>query len=363
MPSLNSLEYDTLTPALLIDRDRVQANISQMQAVCDAHKVELWPHIKTHKMPVIARMQLEAGARGLTCAKIGEAEVMLSSGVRRIFIAHSIVDPRNARRLRALSESLDQLIVACTSEPHAGALETVLAAEELTLPVMLGLDTGLGREGVRGVDAAVRLAATIAKKPHLRLFGIYSHEGHAYRSPAETPAILASVQQQLCEARRRIDPSLVVWPGCSVTAAQMAAMPGINGVRPGTYVFGDLSLAAQHKVMPWDTLAATILATVVDRPEPGLALIDAGSKTFSGDKTPEGITAMALDRRDIQVVRCNEEHGWTRGADVDQLRVGDRLQFLPAHICPAVNLADEALVISGGKIVDVWKVAARGKTQ
>lgn len=356
-------EFETLTPALLIDRDRLRANIQRMQDVCDAHSVELWPHIKTHKMPAVARMQLAAGARGLVCSKIGEAEAMLPSGVRRIFIAHSIADPRNASRLCALREALDELILACTSEPHAEALETVLASAGLTLPVMLALDTGLGREGARGPEAAARLARIIAGKPHMRLRGIYSHEGHAYANSADAQAVLERCHAMLIDARGLIDPSLAIWPGCSVTAAQMAAMPGVNGVRPGAYVFGDLSLAANHKVMAWDDIAATILATVVDLPEPGLALLDAGSKTFSGDKTAAGISALALDRREIQVYKCSEEHGWTRGAGVAHLRIGDRLPFVPAHICPVINLADEALVTSQGRIVDAWKIAGRGKTQ
>jgi D-serine deaminase-like pyridoxal phosphate-dependent protein len=139
---------------LLLDAGRLERNIARMQAVCDAHGVHLWPHLKTHKMVEVARMQLDAGARGLCCAKIGEGEAMLPSGVRDLFIAYPLVDPLHGPRLRALAEKLDTLLVACTSPAQAEALERVLAAVDLHLPVLMAVDTGLGREGVRGADAA-----------------------------------------------------------------------------------------------------------------------------------------------------------------------------------------------------------------
>jgi D-serine deaminase-like pyridoxal phosphate-dependent protein len=352
------------TPTLLLDKDRLARNIERMQAVCDAHGVELWPHIKTHKMVEVARMQLAAGAKGLTCAKIGEAEAMLPSGVRSIFLAHSLVDPLQGPRLRALADQLDELIVACTSEGQAAALEDVLAAVDLSLPVMMAVDTGLGREGARGPEGAVRLADCIRRLPHLRLRGIYSHEGHAYGAASgASDACLGDVYDGLMTLRGRIDPSLSVWPGCSVTAARMATRPGVNGVRPGTYVFGDLGLTVRQQVMDWDDIAVTVLATVIDRPQPGLALLDAGSKTFSGDKTPEGKSGSLYDRRDIHVTRCSEEHGWTTGGQVDELRIGERVRAVPAHICPVINLADDVTVIREGKVVDTWRVAARGKVR
>jgi D-serine deaminase-like pyridoxal phosphate-dependent protein len=352
-----------LTPSMLIDRERVLRNIRRMQETCDRHGVELWPHVKTHKMVEVARMQLEAGARCLVCAKIGEAEAMLASGARRMFIAHSIVDPLNAPRLRALASRLDRLILAVTSLPQARALEQVLERAEIACDVMLAVDTGLGREGVRGIDGAEEAARYIRASGRMRLRGVYSHEGHAYGAVGETDSVARHVHEVLTAARERLGGNLPILPGCSVTAAMIAAMPGVTAVRPGTYVFGDLSLAAKHRVMEWDDLAATVLTTVVDRPDAQLALIDAGSKTLSGDKSAAGISGSVLDGRDIHVTRCSEEHGWATGADVGQLRIGDRVRLVPAHICPAINLADTVIVVSGGEVVDRWRVAARGKVQ
>lgn len=356
--------FDTLpTPTLLLDRDRVANNIKRMQQVCDAHGVHLWPHIKTHKTVEIARMQLDAGARGLVCAKIGEAEALLPSGVRRVFLAHSFVDPLQADRLRALADALDELIVAATSVPQALALEQVLARVDLHLPVLMAVDTGLGREGARGAKEASALADGVRQQPHLTLRGMYTHEGHAYRSPPDQIKCAASsVHEQLLILRDQIDPELTLWPGCSVTAAAMATLPGITVVRPGTYVLGDLGLARSTQVMGWEDLAVTVLTTVVDRPALDLALVDAGSKTLSSDKNNDR-NASFFDGRDIHLSRLNEEHGYATGDQVDLLRVGERVRVVPAHICPVMNLADEVTVLRNGNVVDTWRIAARGKVR
>ena len=351
---------DLPTPTLLLDRYRLVRNIGRMQAACDAHGVELRPHIKTHKMVEVARLQIAAGARGLTCAKIGEAEAMLPSGARSIFIAYPLVDPLHGPRLRALAGALDELIVACTSEAQAEALENVLALVDLRLPVMMAVDSGLGREGARGEEAARRLTDHIRRLPHLALHGIYTHEGHAYASPSNADEFLADVHARVVALRDDIDPDLPLWPGCSITAERMAALPGVNALRPGAYVFGDLMLAAEATTMDWEDVAVTVLAAVVDRPAPDLALLDAGSKTLSGDKTPRGLSGSLFDRRDVHVTRCSEEHGWATGNDVDGLKIGERVRVVPAHICPVINLADEVTVIRDGAVVDRWRVAARG---
>jgi D-serine deaminase-like pyridoxal phosphate-dependent protein len=171
------------TPSILIDRPRLLANLRRLQSHCDRHGVELRPHIKTHKMVAVAREQLAAGARGLTCAKIGEAEAMLPSGVRSLFIAHSLVDPRQAPRLAALAEQLDDLRVAVTSELHFEALERLAGLVGRRLRVMLAVDTGLGREGARDDAAAERLAGRLAGSSRLELRGLYSHEGFFYGLP------------------------------------------------------------------------------------------------------------------------------------------------------------------------------------
>lgn len=366
------------TPHLLLDRSRLQRNIAAMQSECDKHGVELRPHIKTHKMTRIAALQLRAGAAGLTCAKLGEAEAMLpafqssrewdSPSPRSMFLAHSLVDASQAPRLRALRRSLDELVVACTSQAHLPHLQKVLEAADLILPVMMAVDSGLGREGTRDLDGAMRLARLILEQPNLRLHGIYSHEGHLYGvAPEEIPATIAQVHRALAETKLALQSTLSIelklWPGCSVSAAMMASLPHVDAVRPGAYVFGDLNLAERAQTMNWEQIALTILATVVDRPAPDLALIDAGSKVFSGDKLPCGISARDFNRRDLSVTQVSEEHGFVRGRDVSSLRVGERLRLVPAHVCPVMNLADEAIIVEGDSVADCWPIEARGRVR
>ncbi|MBL9206439.1 MAG: alanine racemase [Opitutaceae bacterium] len=354
------------SPSILVDRPRLLANLRRLQSQCDQHGVELRPHIKTHKMVAVAREQLAAGARGLTCAKIGEAEAMLPSGVRSLFIAHSLVDLRQAPRLAALAEQLDDLRVGVTSELHCEALERLAGAVGRRLSVMLAVDTGLGREGVRDDAAAQRLAARLAKSPRLELRGFYSHEGFFYGvAPAEREAKVSAMLDRLAALRDRIDPALALWPGCSVTAHQVASASAgrVQAVRPGAYPFGDLYLTRVTACMPAEAQAIHILATVVDKPEPGLALIDAGSKTFSPDRTPEGVHGLPADGRDFAVVRLNEEHGYVRGPATDSLEIGERILFAPAHVCPVINLTDTVVAMEGGRPLATWKVEGRGKTQ
>lgn len=334
-----------------------------MQELCAARGTALWPHIKTHKLVPILRRQLDLGAAGATCAKVGEAEAMLPSGVRRIFIAHSLVQKNLAPRLRALSTQLDELILAVTSEAHAAALEELLTAAELALPVLLAVDTGLGREGVRSNEAALATAARIRRSSCMVLAGLYTHEGHAYSSnPAELDALADRVHAIMVERAAAVGGEPPLWPGCSVTATRLAGRAGVKTVRPGSYVFGDLSLVETTKVMPRDRFAATVLATVLDRPEPGLALIDAGSKVLSGDRTAEGIYARDATGARWEVRRVSEEHGFVTGEDADALTIGQRVSLLPAHVCPVMNLASRVRVVENGAIVETWPVDARGRS-
>lgn len=353
------------TPCLLVDLAKTQDNIERMQAVCNAHGVQLRPHVKTHKMVEIARRQLAAGATGLVCSKISEAEALLPSGVRSIFIANSIVDPLKAPRLRRLSQQLDELVLAVTSHEQAEALNTVLSEADLSTDVLLAIDTGLAREGSRSLEDAAKLADIISGFPRMRLKGIYTHEGHAYRcAPSDKEALARDVWERLQQARKTINPELEIWPGCSVTAAIMATLPDVESVRPGAYVFGDLSHCDRTLTMSTDQVSLLVVVTVVDKPTADLALIDAGSKTFSSDRAPDtGLFAIAADGRDLSVSRLSEEHGFVTGEAVANLSVGERIAFIPTHVCPVVNLADEVRVLDNDGSVYTWKVEARGAVQ
>ena len=206
----------------------------------------------------------------------------------------------------------------------------------------------------------------LGRSPHLELRGFYTHEGNFYGlPPAQQRARAIELIDRLAGVRDAIDRALPIWPGCSVSAKLIAENSAgrVQAVRPGAYMFGDLFLSEITGVMPASAVAVQVLATVVDKPEPGLALIDAGSKTFSSDRTGENVHAKAVDGRDLAVVRVNEEHGYVRGTAVDALEIGERVTFMPAHICPVINLTDEVTVIARDQIVATWPVEARGKSR
>ena len=353
---------DIPSAAVLIDADALERNIVAMQTTCERSGVALWPHIKTHKCVEILRMQLRHGAEGITCAKIGEAEAMLASGVRKVFLAHSLVDVKAAPRLRALSEKLERLVLAATSRLHAEHLERVAAATGLRFPVFAALDTGLGREGSRSLAEFDAMIAFLEKSRHLDPVGIYTHEGHFYRcsSVEEVEKNAVEIGGKLKTAAGALPEGSDVAPGCSVSAARLALVEGITMIRPGAYLLGDLNLAYKLPIMAWQDCAATILATVVDRPEKDLAIIDAGSKSFSGDKNANGESGRELNDPDIVVAGVNEEHGYVRGTRADALRIGDRLRFVPNHICPVMNLTDRVWVVRGEDALDSWKIEGRG---
>ena len=351
------------TPALLVDEQRLDANLAAMQRHCTDNGYELRPHIKTHKSVHIAMRQLDVGAAGLTCAKLGEAEAMLPAFAgrpcRELFLAHSIADPGLAPRLEKVDEQLTDFVLAVTSEAHAPVLNEILRRAGFVAPVMMAVDSGLGREGARDSEGAVRLARLVESLSNMELRGLYTHEGHYYmggNSLQEWHSAL--VQTKSAVQAATANEELKLWPGCSVTAARIRGLAGIDALRPGAYVFGDLFLSEITGAMSADCIALQVLTTVVDRPAPGLALLDCGSKTLSGDRTGEGVYARCEWG---EVRRVSEEHGFLTGALVDELSVGQRILLTPAHVCPVVNLADEMLLVRDGEIAETWRVDARGK--
>jgi D-serine deaminase-like pyridoxal phosphate-dependent protein len=351
----------TTTPSLHVDLDRLEKNLRRVQEACDSRGVGLWPHIKTHKSVAIARLQLALGARGLTCAKLSEAEAILPSGVERLFIAHSLVTAEAMARVAALQKRIEQVVIAITSVAHARALAPLVREAGLEVEIAIAIDTGLGREGLRTLDEAAELKTILSKNPHLHPVALYTHEGHAYLVPPEKHQELVDrAHARLVEFRTALGGELALWPGCSVTALLFAQKPYVQAVRPGAYLFGDLYLSEIPRTHRRDEVALVVRARVIDRPSRELALIDAGSKTFSGDKIPEGISGRAADGRQLHVSRVHEEHGFVTGADVDQLSIGDLVDFIPAHVCPVVNLARHLVVAGQNRPVELWEIEASG---
>jgi D-serine deaminase-like pyridoxal phosphate-dependent protein len=356
------------TPVAIIDLDIMERNISDMAAFAGDAGVQLRPHIKTHKVPEITRKQLEAGAVGITCAKLGEAEVMAeAAGAEDIFIANLIVGDGKIRRLLNLAERV-RVSVGVDSVEVGQPISDAATRRGLKLPVLIKIDVGLKRTGVAYGEAAVELAKKIKEMPGLELSGIYTHEGEVYgaRSPEHLHQLAREAGQRIVQTADMIREAGVqidtVSVGATPSARITCTVPGVTETRPGTYVFNDfyqIKLGAARE----QDCALTVLATVISVPDRDRAAIDAGTKSFFSDKSSDfGVYGLVKSMPHIALVRAYEEHGVL---EVDpsegRLKVGDKLEIIPNHVCPAVNLFDELVGVRNDNVTVTWSVSARGK--
>jgi D-serine deaminase-like pyridoxal phosphate-dependent protein len=358
---------DLPTPSVLVDLDIVERNVARMQERTRRAGVTLRPHAKTHKSPEIARMQLAAGANGLTLAKTSEAEVFADLGFDDIFLAYPIVGADKARRLLALADRI-RLAVGVDSVEGARSLGAVFHAAGRRLSVLLKIDCGFRRVGV-APQVAVALALRVAEEPGLALSGVFTHGGQGYagRTPDEVASIgheESRVVTEAAEAMRAAGlPIAVVSLGSTPTAVAAMAGRGVTECRPGTYVYNDGSQVALGSCAPEDC-AMTVLATVVSVPEADRAVVDAGSKTLSSDPLRPVANGLGLIvGRQTRVARASEEHGVLAVAPGETFRVGERVRILPNHTCAVSNLHGALAAVRGGRVEGRITVAARGCVQ
>jgi D-serine deaminase-like pyridoxal phosphate-dependent protein len=358
------------TPYLLVDGPKMERNIQKMAEVARENGVALRPHVKTHKIPGIAREQLEAGASGITVAKLSEAEVMADGGIEDIFIAYPLVTEAKIRQAIRLAERV-RLVVGVDSLEGARRLSGV--AQDQTLEVRLEVDTGLRRTGVP-LDEAVGLAGEIEDIGNLDLTGIYTYRGAVLRGAKtlelekarlEEGQLMVSLAEQMREGGIGVDDVSV---GSTPTAEHVAKLEGVTEIRPGTYVFYD-RMQARLGACSLDECAAVVVCTVVSRPTRDLAVIDGGSKTFATDVAP-GAEPLNLEGYGHVIgypgsvlERLTEEHGMLSVAEDCDLDVGDTLQIIPNHICSTVNLHDEVCLLGEDGVVKETRVEARGKVR
>jgi D-serine deaminase-like pyridoxal phosphate-dependent protein len=355
------------TPALLVDLDRLDANIARMAATMRERGVALRPHAKTHKSLAVARRQLAAGAVGLTVATIGEAEVFADGGVEDLFIAYPLmaVGPKAMRLSRLIARC--RLSVGVDSPQGVDALAG--AFRGTTGPrVLVEIDCGGARSGV-SPDTAGTLARR-AVDAGLDAIGVFTHAGQGYAEPGrrmaaadEEVAGLAAAVESL--RREGIEP-IVISAGSTPTAGLSARDP-VTEERPGTYVFGDRQQAALAGD-PSDaagSVALVVAATVVSHGSRGGFLVDAGAKVLGKDTAPylAGHGAV-LGYPEAVLTRVNDHHGVGEVPPGSaRPAVGEVVFIVPNHVCPVVNLVDDFLIVQGGRVVDRWPVDARGRNR
>lgn len=336
---MDALDLDT--PALYVDLDVLERNIRRMQGECRAWGVALRPHVKTHKVPEIARMQLAAGAVGITVAKVGEAEVLPGDDV---LIAYPLTPPK-AARARELVRRGRRVSVAVDS------VEAAEAAGEL--PALVEVDVGVGRCGVQTPEELVRVARACRRFEGLFYWPSWLDEAGFARARGTIEACLEALRRVGLEAR-------VVSGGSTPGASRTRLVPPTTEIRPGTYVFYDANSIVAGCAAVADC-ALRVLVTVVSTSVPGQCVIDGGSKTFSSDPTKDrGTFGLFPDRPGWTMGKMNEEHGYVR-VEGPAPRVGEKVWVIPSHVCATVNLHDEMWYGRGGRVEGKWAVAARGR--
>ncbi|HUO48393.1 MAG TPA: alanine racemase [Acidimicrobiales bacterium] len=371
------LPRDLDTPALVVDLDRLEANVASMAAHAAACHVELRPHAKTHKSIEIARRQLDAGAVGLTVATVGEAEVFSAVGVDDLFIAYPLVaaGPK-AQRLRVLRDRA-RVRVGVASPAGAARLADALGPRS-GLEVLLELDAGHHRTGV-GIEEAPALARAGADAG-LEVVGVFTHPGHAYAGPGAVAGAASDEARTLAEAAIRLTAAgfepLVLSGGSTPTTRALApgtpapSAPGtwVHEQRPGSYVFNDRVQCALGAAGP-EEVALVVASTVVASGPGGRFVCDAGSKALGAERLDyvTGFAAVAAEQGRAGpaepaavLTRLSEHHGMA-GTVGNPPVVGEVVALVPNHVCPVVDHFDHFVVVRAGQVVDHWPVDARGR--
>ena len=348
-----SREYGT--PAIVVDMDRVERNIARIQTACDAAGLANRPHIKTHKSPFLAKLQVAAGAKGITCQKIGEAEVMVEGGLDDILISYNLLGEEKMNRLGALAERA-RITVAADNAVVVADLPKAAARSGRPLAVVVECDTGRKRAGVETPAEAIALARQIAASPQLEFAGLLMY-------PTETgwPEAQAFFDEASAGLRATGLAHAIVSTGGTPNLKNLGKLRGATEHRPGTYIYNDrMQIAAG--VATLDDCALHVYATVVSRAGPERGIIDAGSKTLTTDTGGLEGRGLILEHPEAKIEKFAEEHGFldlsrsnTRPA------IGDIVRIVPNHVCVVVNMVDEIVMVRGDEIVGTLPVAARGR--
>lgn len=364
---------DVPTPSLVVDLDIVERNIATWQEVANRNGKKFRPHIKTHKIPEIALMQEAAGAVGIAAAKPSELEVFVDAGCRNVVLAYPTVGQDKWARLARMAHSAT-VTVNVDSEAEARGLSAAATHEDVALRAQIEIDSGLNRCGFapEAYDEIVAFARLLVSLPGIELEGVTTHRGKfserlAQMTNEEAGHEEGQILVDLADKLRADGIEIAeVTAGGTITGRGVAEVPGVTEVRAGTCIFNDAMQVEFGAAAPED-IAIFVLATVVSTRRPGWATIDAGSKTFSGDRAVVGASvgrpgAVAPGLGiDADVMRITEEHGMLELGEGVRVEPGQKLRFTPFHACTAVNLSDELVGVRDGVVEKVWPVLARGK--
>ena len=351
MTALSQLD----TPAVTILLDRMQANIDRVQHHLESHGLANRPHIKTHKVPAIAKLQVEAGAVGITCQKLGEVEAFVDAGVcDDILLTFNILGDAKTERLMALIKRLRRLAVVLDNEVVARGLSRAAVRHGADVRFLVECDTGYGRNGVQTPEAALELARLAMDMPAMQFEGLMTFPN---KMP-DTAKFFARALELFKGAGIGVP---VVSGGGTPALASVAEFPMMTEHRAGTYVYNDVMMVTAGAAT-WDDCAMRVRATVVSRPTPERAILDAGSKVLTSDQYYVKNHGRILEYPDAVIPSLSEEHAIV---DLSRCRerpsVGDVVNVIPNHCCVVSNMVDQVYGVRGEQVEVVWPVAARGR--
>ena len=344
--------YDLETPAILINLDRMERNIQRMQTHCDTLGIKFRSHIKTHKIPEIARLQLKAGAVGIACQKLTEAQIFIDAGFDNIQIPYNIVGTQKLNRLVSIAQSTHITVSADHSIVIKGLAEAAEAAD-VTLNVMVEIATNIHRTGAP-IENIANLAKQIEQSKYLKFAGLLIYPSYAVNRPTLLEAL-----SHLNEAGINVPE---ISGGGTEAALQVEQIPELTELRVGTYVFNDW-MHMKKGIANEDDCAMQIAATVISTPTNDRIILDSGSKTLSSDHINNEY-GYIIEYPQARIYQLNEEHAYVDVSHCEKRpTIGDRLHIIPVHTCVVTNLANQIYGVRDEKIEVEWKVAARGLVQ
>jgi D-serine deaminase-like pyridoxal phosphate-dependent protein len=354
------------TPALVIDADAMEANISDMAKFFETVPTGLRPHAKTHKSPIVAQKQIDAGAIGATCAKLGEAEALQQGGIKDILIANQIVGHRKIARLVRMARHCN-VAVAVDNEANAKQISDAAVEAGSTVRILVEVNIGMNRCGVEPGRDAMELVKKVHNLPGTSFFGFQAYEGHLvmYGTHEERQVAVQEAMAPLIETRREVEAAgfevPVISGGGTGTYDITSQIAGFDEVQAGSYVFMDAKYNSVDGPGTQFSPAIYLWSTIVSRPTDDRAILDIGLKTAA----PEMGLPKILDVDGANVEKLSEEHAIASvtSSDARQLAVGDQIRVQPGHVCTTVNLHESYVVARNGVVEAVWKVAGRGRSQ
>lgn len=351
------------TPALILDLDAFERNMSLLQDALSGTGVRLRPHAKSHKCPEIALRQIKAGAVGICCQKVSEAAVFVAAGVKDILITNQVVGEKKIAHALDLAEHA-RIGVLVDHEAQVTAFARVSAERQITIDLYIEVDVGMGRCGATSIEQVVALARQIEQAPYLNLMGLQCYHGSAqhYRLPEDRQHAIASACAKAAEAKAAIEKVGIKVERITGAGTGSVMLEGnsaiFNEVQAGSYILMDRDYAKNQRDatdLPFEH-ALFIKTAILSHPTPGRAVVDAGLKASSVDSG----MPLVWQRTGANYLKASDEHGVIELNADSPLQLGDSILLVPGHCDPTVNLYDEIICIRGDTVEGIWPIAARG---